>query len=95
MIRPIGKQPRKRVTKRRVISNIEWGEYLRRSPQTFVKYLKKYQDEGHEYNDKDIYSVFRLHEWLIEQRFKEYELEKQGQLDSGTGLAPISEWGKI
>jgi hypothetical protein len=87
--RPVGRQHRQRITGRRVISNQEWGQYLARSPQTFKKYLRAYEDEGNTYEALDIFSVLQLHKWLVIKRLEE---AKQG-MPNGGGLADFSLWG--
>jgi hypothetical protein len=85
-----GRVARNRITKRRVISTTEWGEYLKRSPQTIVKYLKLYQEAGNSYNPHDIFSVLKLHLWFVETQRN----EEAQDLPNGTGLAPTKYWGQ-
>ena len=85
-----GKIARQRITRRRVISHKEWGDYIARSPQLVVKYLKAYKDEGYEYNDKDIFSVLTFHKWLVLTAMN----EEAKRMDNGTGLPPTTLWGK-
>jgi hypothetical protein len=81
---------RERVTKRRVIQNIEWGAFLHIGDREVAKYIKRYKNEGNEYDEHDIYCVLRFHKWLIDLHNEQQEVG----MPNGTGLPSIQYWGK-
>lgn len=59
------KKPHSTKSKRRIITLLEWAEFLSISRHTAKGRIAEYEAEGHTYDPRDIISILRFYSWYL------------------------------